>query len=157
MYRNNWNVNENTVYWCNLKLSQGKGLQFHQTRSHAIALCNTLLAICTEKVVQMKTGEEFYCKIYQSPRLPRFVLTPNSRHKRQDPHNPYARTSTDHQSEQRLYRETCRSLLEDTRREHPGESHRCLYREVMLTTQFQENLTQPFRKWTQIAEKQSKY
>ena len=43
-------------------------------------------------------------------------------------------------SEQRLYRETCRSLLEDTRREHPGESQRCLYRETFaltLITEFQ--------------------
>ena len=35
------------------------------------------------------------------------------RNGRQDPPNPDARKSTDHQSEQRLYRETCRSPLED--------------------------------------------
>ena len=28
------------------------------------------------------------------------------------------------------YRETCRSLLEETRRKHPGESHRWKYRET---------------------------
>ena len=40
---------KNTVYWCNLKLAQKKGLQFYQTRSHAIVLYNTLPAICIEK------------------------------------------------------------------------------------------------------------
>ena len=32
---------------------------------------NTLPAICIEKVVYMKTGEELYCKVHQTPRLPR--------------------------------------------------------------------------------------
>ena len=80
-----------------------------------------------EKVEDMKTGEELDCKVCQSPRLPRVV---HSRNGRQDPPNPDARKSTDHQSEQRLYRETCRSLLEDTRREDPAENQRCLYRET---------------------------
>ena len=37
---------------------QERGLQIHQTRSHAIVLCNTLPAVCIEKVVCMKTEEE---------------------------------------------------------------------------------------------------
>ena len=32
---------QNTVYWCSLKLAQKRGLQFYQTRSHAIVLYNT--------------------------------------------------------------------------------------------------------------------
>ena len=40
------------------RCSEEKGLQLYQTRSHASALFNTLLAICIEKVVYMKTGEE---------------------------------------------------------------------------------------------------
>ena len=110
---------------------QRKGLQFKQTRSHAMALFNTLLAICFEKVENMKTGEDLYCKVHQSPRLPRVVLTPNLQHGRQDLPNPKARKSTDHQSEQSVqYRETCRSLLEDTRRKHLEESQRGKYRET---------------------------
>ena len=66
----------------------------------------------------------------QSPGLPRVVLTPNSQHGGQDPPNPDARKSTDHQSEERLYRVTCRSHLEDTRREHREESQRYQYRET---------------------------
>ena len=106
-------LTKNTVYWCNVKLAQRKGLQFYQTRSHAIALFNALPAII-EKVIYMKTGEELYCKVFQSPRLSRVVLTPNSQHGRQDPPNPDERKSTDHECEQRLSRETWRSLLEDT-------------------------------------------
>ena len=47
----------------------------------------------------MKTREELYSKVYQSPRLQRrTVLTPNLNHGRQDLSNPKARTSADHQS-----------------------------------------------------------
>ena len=60
VYKNTWRVHKNTVFWCNLKLAQRKGLQFYQTRSHAIALFNALLAICVEKVFFMKAGEGFF-------------------------------------------------------------------------------------------------
>ena len=60
----------------------------------------------------MKTGEELYCKVFQSPRLPRVVLTPNSQNGRQDPPDPDARKSTDHKSEKRPYRETCRGNVD---------------------------------------------
>ena len=58
VYNNTWRIHQNTVNWCNLKLAQRKGLQFYQTRSNAIALFNTLPAICFDKVVYLKTGEE---------------------------------------------------------------------------------------------------
>ena len=78
----------------------------------------------------MKTGKDLHCKVHQSPR-PRVVLTPNLHHGRQDLSDPEARTSADHHSEQSVKdRETCRSLLEDTRRKHPGESQRWKYRET---------------------------
>ena len=47
---------KNSVHWFNLKLVQAKGLQFYQTRSHTIAVFNTLPPILIEKVVDMKTG-----------------------------------------------------------------------------------------------------
>ena len=68
-----WRPRQNTVYWCNLMLAQEKGLQFYQTRSHAYVLYNTLPAICIEKAVCMKTKEELYHKVFQSPRLPRVI------------------------------------------------------------------------------------
>ena len=91
VYKNIWRVHQNTVHWCNLKLAQRKGLQFYQTRSSAIALFNTLPAICIEEAVYMKTEEEKFCKVYRSPRLPRAVFTPNLQHERQDPRNPEKR------------------------------------------------------------------
>ena len=105
-----------TTYCCRMTLpstsigNANEGLQFYQTRSHAITLPNTLLAICLEKLQGIS-------------RLPRVVPTPNSQNGRQDPPNSDARKSTDHQSEQRLCRETCRSLL-------CGENQRCLYTET---------------------------
>ena len=132
MYKNTCRVHQTTVYRCNLKFGQRKGLQFCQTRSHALALFNTLLAACFEKVVHMKTGESSYCKVHQSPRLPRVELTPHMQHGRQDPPNPEARKSADHHSEQSVqYRETCRSLVEDTRRKHPEESQQGKYLETL--------------------------
>ena len=121
--------------WCNLKLPQTKGLRFYQTRSHAIALFNTLLAICIEKVVYMKTGEDLYCKVHQSPRLPRVVLTPNLRCGRQDLSNPEARTSSDHKSERSgKYEKTRRSRYEEARRGNvdyriPGILHSTVQKE----------------------------
>ena len=112
VYKNTRTSHQNTENWCNLKLAQRKGLQFYQTRSHAITLFSTPPAICIEKVVYMKTGEELHCKVFQSPRLPRVIFTPNSQHGRQDPPNPHARKSTDHQSEKRPYRETCRGNVD---------------------------------------------
>ena len=100
VHKNVWRIPQNTVFWCTVKLAQRIGLQFYQTRSNAVAMFNSLPAICFEMVVFMKTGEDLYCKAYQSPRSPRVVLTPNLHHGRQDPSNPEARTSTDHQSEQ---------------------------------------------------------
>ena len=70
VYKNTWTIHQNAVYECNLKVAQKKGLEFYQTRSNEIILYNTLLAICIEKVGYMKSGEELYNKVYQSPRLP---------------------------------------------------------------------------------------
>ena len=117
--KNTWRVHQGTVNWCNLKLAQKRGLQFCQTRSHAIAFVNTPPAICIEKVLYMKTGEDLYWKVHQSPRLPRVVLMPNLQHGRQVPSDPEAGKSTDHQRERNVkYKKTRRSPSEDTRRKH---------------------------------------
>ena len=78
-YKNTWRPHQNTMCWCNLKLAQKKGLQFYQTRSHAIVLYNTLPAFCFETAVRMKTKEELYNKVYQSPRLPRVTYWSRTR------------------------------------------------------------------------------
>ena len=85
VYKHNWKVHQNTVYWCNLRVAQSKGLQLYRTRSNAIILFNTLPALCIEKVVNMKSGGEVYSKMHQSPEFPqRIVLKPNLHHGRQD-------------------------------------------------------------------------
>ena len=107
VYKNTWNIHQNTVNWCNLKVAQKKGLQFYQTRSNAIVLYNTSPAICIEKVVFMKSGEELRNKVFQSPRLPRkVVFKPNLHHGRQDRSSLEARTSVDHSKESEEYGET---------------------------------------------------
>ena len=74
-YKNTWKRFQNTVLWCNLELAQReRGLQFHQTRSHAVVLYNTLPAACIEKAVCMKTTDELYQKVRLTPRVPRVVL-----------------------------------------------------------------------------------
>ena len=77
-YKNTWKRLRNTVFWCNVKLNHGRGLQFYQTRSHAVVLCNTLLATCNEKVVCMKTQNELYQQVRLTPRVPRVVQKTNS-------------------------------------------------------------------------------
>ena len=90
--KNTWKLHQNTVYWCNLKLAQERGLQFYQTRSHAIVLDDTPPAVCIEKVVCMKTKDELYQKVRLTPRVPRVVLRSNSQIGRD------ARTSCDQPS-----------------------------------------------------------
>ena len=65
-----WKKHQNTVYWVDINLTQKKGLKFHQTRSNAIILHETLPAYCIPKVVRMETGEVIYEKALKSPRLP---------------------------------------------------------------------------------------
>ena len=48
-HKNTWKRLQNTIFWCNLKLAQEKGLQYYQTRSHAVVLCDTLPAAFIEK------------------------------------------------------------------------------------------------------------
>ena len=86
------------MYWCNLKLAHKRGLQFCQTRSHAIVLHNTLPSICIDKAVCMRTQEELYRKVHRSPRVLRITQKPNSQSGRQDQPGQEARKSSDHQS-----------------------------------------------------------
>ena len=88
-------TSSNTEYWCNLKLTQEKGLQFYQTRLHAVVLYNTQPAVRIERAVCMKTQEELYQKVRLIPRLPRVVLKPNSHSGQQDLRCQDARPSWD--------------------------------------------------------------
>ena len=60
MFQHIWKIHQNTVYWCNLRVAQSKGLQFYQMRSNAIILYNNLLAVsgsqeknCTAKRINL--------------------------------------------------------------------------------------------------------
>ena len=101
--------------------AQRKGLQFYQTRSHAIALSSTLPAICLKKMVCMKTGEELHWKVHQSPRFPRVTLVPNSQHDQNDVLTSDSRKSDDRESEVHKHRVTCSSSRVDFR--IPGIPH----------------------------------
>ena len=99
--QNHWRVHQSTVFCCNLRVAQNKGLQFYQTRSSATVIYDALSAMRTERVVYMKSGEELNNKVYQSPRVPRkAVLMPILHHGRQDLPNLDARTSVVHQSQE---------------------------------------------------------
>ena len=59
-YRNTWKHFQDTIFWCNLKLAQQRGLQFYQTRSNAVILYDTLPAEIIEKATSMKTKDQLY-------------------------------------------------------------------------------------------------
>ena len=111
-YKNTWTPLQNTVHWCNLKLAQKRGLQFYQTRSHAIVLYNTLSTVCIEKAVCMKTQEELYHKICLTPRLPRVVLKANLHSGQQGQREQDARTSCDQPSESKSSWETWNNTVD---------------------------------------------
>ena len=75
---------QHTVFWYNLKLAQERGLQFQQTRSHAVFLYDTLPAACFEKAVCRKTSDELFHKVRLTPRVPRVVLKSNAQYGLQD-------------------------------------------------------------------------
>ena len=97
VYKHNWKIHQNIMYWCILRVAQRRGLQLYQTRPDAIILDHTLSAVCIEKVVIRKSGEEMPSKTYQSSTVPkRIVLKPNLHYERQDTTSFDARTSFDH-------------------------------------------------------------
>ena len=67
---NAWKRHQDAVYWVDINLAVEKGLTFYQTRSNAIIFQETFPAYCIPKVVQMKTGEVLYEKVYMSHRFP---------------------------------------------------------------------------------------
>ena len=73
-YKITWKRFQNKVFLCNLEVVKERGLQFYQTRSHAVVLYNTLPAACIEKAVCMKTTDELYQEVRLTPRVARVVL-----------------------------------------------------------------------------------
>ena len=61
---------QDAVYWINSARAQDKGLQFWQTRSHAMMVCSSLPAECIYKVIS-QNGEELYMKDSRRLGLPR--------------------------------------------------------------------------------------
>ena len=59
-YKSTWKRFQNTVFGCNLKLAQQRGLHFYQTRSNAVILYDTLPAEFIEKTICMKTKDQLY-------------------------------------------------------------------------------------------------
>ena len=111
-YKNTWKRFQNSVFWCNLELAQERGLQFYQTRSHAVVLYNTLPAACIEKAVCMKTTDDLYQKVRLTPRVPRLVSKSNSQHGLQDPQNQDARSSWEASSDSNNNGETCNRTVD---------------------------------------------
>ena len=59
-------IHQDTVCWVDIKLAQQKRFKFHQTRSNAIILYDTLPAYCIPKAIMMETGEFLYEKVFAS-------------------------------------------------------------------------------------------
>ena len=53
-----------------MQLAQRRGLKFHQTRSNAVILYDTLPAYCISKAIVTKSGEIIDFLVYASPRPP---------------------------------------------------------------------------------------
>ena len=111
-YQNTWKRLQTTVFWCNLKLAQERGLQLHQTRSHAVVLYNTLPAACIEKAVCVKTQDELHQKVRSTLGVPHVALKSNSQYGLQDPQNQDARSSWEPSSDSKSYREICNNTVD---------------------------------------------
>ena len=80
----NWEVTQDAIYWINLRQAQDKGLQFWQTRSHAVILYDSVPTDCIEKVVSTKTGVILHQRIPTPRSLPKIVLTDSWQVQRDD-------------------------------------------------------------------------
>ena len=60
---------QDTLFWCNSKLAQQRGLQFYQTRSNAVVLYDTLSAEFIEKAICIKTEEQLNDRESARPRV----------------------------------------------------------------------------------------
>ena len=102
-------------------------VQFEACSEEGIAVlsnsitCNRSFQHTDSTVVCMKIGEELYCKVHQSPRLPRVTLMPNSQHDQKDVLITDSRNSDDCENEVHEHRETCTSSRVDFR--IPGIPH----------------------------------
>ena len=87
--KNTWKRLQNTVFSCNLKLGLEKSFQFHQTRSHAVVLYNTLPAYweieiiccsCGRNVKSTRSPTEFDQNNRDVTSIPGYVIKENSSH-----------------------------------------------------------------------------
>ena len=69
-YQKKWKVHQDTVFWVDTQLAQGKGLKFYQTRSNGDILYDTVPAYCISRAIAMKSEEVKNQKAYVSPRPP---------------------------------------------------------------------------------------
>ena len=119
--KHNWRAHHNTVCRCNFEACSEKGIAILSISIACNYSSNTLPAICIEQVVCMKLREDLYCKIFQSPRLPRVTLVPNSQHVQKDVLDTDSRNSDECENEGQQHRETCGSHFVDFR--IPGILH----------------------------------
>ena len=104
-YKNTWKRFHNTVFWCNLKLAEQRGLQFYQTRPNPVILHDTLHAEFIEKAICMKTKDQ----LNQTESVilrPRVVLKANSQSGSQDLLAQEARLSWESQQDAESHGET---------------------------------------------------
>ena len=93
--KNKWKIYTKTVYWCNMRVAQRRGMQFNQKWSNAIILENNVPAVCASR--WWWTWSQEYSKTFQSLELPqRIILNPNLHYGCQDTTNFEARASVDH-------------------------------------------------------------
>ena len=104
-YKNTWKHFQDTVFWCNLKLAQQRGLQFYQTRSNAVILYDTLPAKIIEKAICVKTKDQLYRRESVILR-PRVVRSANSQSGSQDLLVQEARSSWESEQDAENFGET---------------------------------------------------
>ena len=112
-HKNTWETTSKIRFLVQFEAhSREKGMQFYQTRSHAVVLYNTLPAACIEKAVCMNTQDELYQKYRSTPRVSRVVLKSNSQYGQQDPQSQDARSCWEPSSDSKSYGEICNNTVD---------------------------------------------
>ena len=111
VHKNIWKIHQDTIYSCNLRVAQSKGLQFYQTRSSF----TTLYLRCGSRR-WWSCSQKKNCTAKRNTSLiapQRVVLKPNLNYEREDTTSSDVRKSFDHCDKHGgKHRETCRGEID---------------------------------------------
>ena len=107
-YHSHWKHNQDSVYWVQLSRAQDQGLQFWQTKSHAIIVHSLVPADCFYRVIS-QNGDRILFERHPTPRPAPKVTLKSNWHSQQ--HHEHKETCCGPNWDTRRQREATRRMI----------------------------------------------